>query len=236
MKSLKMLKTHNPGLLITFCGLDGSGKTTMIKLLAEYLQTMNLPVVLTKQPTDFVRSSKMFRTFMDTPNHEEYDYRSLSLLCASDRVQHCNREILPLLNSGHVVISDRYFYSCLANLRARGYKQDKWIYEVSSMIPKPDLAFFMDLEVDTAIAHVRSRESEKDSFIDMPLQHRLRAEYLAIADKNVGITITVQPDPAKTFAAVKSAVDKHLLGSSIHISPPVATRTIYNGEAAHVKV
>ncbi len=82
-----------PGKLITFCGLDGCGKTTMIHRLDAWLRERGDRVALTKQPTDFVRKSAIFRTYMDCPEHDAYDYRSLSLLAASDRVQHSNRVI-----------------------------------------------------------------------------------------------------------------------------------------------
>ena len=118
MKKLRMRPNETNGILITFCGLDGCGKTTMIKKLMWDLDRDN--VFLTKQPTDFVRNSDIFRTYMDNPDHDAYDYRSLSLLAASDRVQHVNKVIQPELEKGKVVISDRYIYSCLANLRARG--------------------------------------------------------------------------------------------------------------------
>ena len=130
MKSLNMRPNTTSGFLFTFCGLDGCGKTTMIKRIKEYLEK-EYSVFLTKQPTNAVRESDIFRTYMDNPNHDAYDYRSLSLLAASDRVQHTNKVILPRIEAGEIVISDRYFYYCLANLRARGYEKDKWIYEVA---------------------------------------------------------------------------------------------------------
>lgn len=195
------LKT--PGMLITFCGLDGCGKTTLIQKLEEYLRDLNIPVTLTKQPTDFVRQSAIFRSYMDTPAHDAYDYRSLSLLCASDRVQHSNRVIFPSLKKGDTVISDRYFYSCLANLHARGYTEDKWIYEVAESIPKPDLAFFLDIDVPTAVKRVRSREAEKNRFIDMGLQYRLKDEYIAIAKSNNGIIVPTDIGVENTFNIVK---------------------------------
>ena len=128
MRKLKMRSNQTNGLLITFCGLDGCGKTTMIQHLVSDLETQHIEVFLTKQPTDFVRKSDIFRTYMDSPDHNAFDYRSLSLLAASDRVQHSNRIIEPEMKDGNIVISDRYFYSCLANLRARGFEKDKWIY------------------------------------------------------------------------------------------------------------
>ena len=189
-----MIPHQFPGKLITFCGLDGCGKSTMIKMTAAYLKEF-ADIFLTKQPTDSVRNSDIFRTYMDQPNHDAYDYRALSLLCASDRVQHCKGVILPALKDDVTVISDRYFYSCLANLRARGYTEDKWIYEIANRIPDPDAAFFLDVPVETAVARVRSRPEERKRYIDMDLQYRLREEYIKIAQENDGILLNGEDPP-----------------------------------------
>lgn len=190
MELLRMYKNKYPGTLITFCGLDGCGKTTLINLLAKKLKKSGKKIIITKQPTDYVRNSDIFRTYMDSPNHENYEYRSLSLLAASDRVQHCAKIIVPELERGNIVISDRYFYSCLANLHARGFEDDKWIYEISESIIEPDAAFFIDVPVDTAIKRVRSREEEKDRYIDVDLQHKLRRAYMSISNINNGIFLS----------------------------------------------
>lgn len=198
------MKNNNfEGKLISFCGLDGCGKTTQINRLKELLTSFDLSINLTKQPTDFVRKSEIFRTFMDTPNHDEFDYQALSLLAASDRVQHSNKVISPALERGNIVISDRYFYSCLANLRARGYTHDKWIYDIAKSITKPDIAFFLDTDVDIAIKRVRSRESEKDRYIDVDLQYRLREQYLEIAYENGGVVISTNQSEDSCFKTIK---------------------------------
>ena len=146
MVRLNMRSNQTSGLLITFCGLDGCGKTTMIRrLVADFKKESD--VFLTKQPTTAVRESEIFRTYMDCPNHDAFDYRSLSLLAASDRLQHVNKVIEPAMQTGKTVLSDRYFYSCLANLRARGFTQDRWIYEIAESVVKPDVAFFFDVPV-----------------------------------------------------------------------------------------
>ena len=69
MQRLSMRPNRTKGKLITFCGLDGCGKTTMIRRLMAELEKEH-QVFLTKQPTDFVRSSAIFRTYMDCPNHD----------------------------------------------------------------------------------------------------------------------------------------------------------------------
>lgn len=209
MKKLNMRDNVTPGFLITFCGLDGCGKTTMMKKLIVDLEKEH-NVFVTKQPTNAVRNSEIFRTYMDCPNHDAFDYRSLSLLAASDRLQHVNKVIEPEMQHGRIVLSDRYFYSCLSNLRARGFENDEWIYEIAESVIKPDLAFFFDVPVEEAVARVRRRPEEKDRYIDIPLQHKLRSEYINICQANNGVLIsTLQPEK-DCYAIVKNAVKEML--------------------------
>ena len=165
-------------------------------------------VFVTKQPTDFVRKSEIFRTYMDSPIHDAFDYRSLSLLAASDRLQHVSKVIEPELQKGNIVISDRYFYSCLANLRARGFEKDGWIYEIAESIVRPDVAFFFDVPVETAVKRVRCRPEEKDRYIDMDLQYKLREEYINICKANGGVLISTVQDKEESYNQVKQAVGR----------------------------
>lgn len=207
MKALNMRPNQTTGFLFTFCGLDGCGKTTMLTRLEKELGE-KFPTFMTKQPTNAVRESDIFRTYMDNPDHDAYDYRSLSLLAASDRLQHVNKVIEPQMAQGKVVISDRYFYSCLANLRARGFENDQWIYEIAESVVKPDVAFFFDVPVETAVKRVRSRIEEKDRYIDMELQHRLRDEYIKICEVNNGILISTEMTIEKSYEIVKNEVKR----------------------------
>lgn len=210
MRKLNMPPHRTNGLLITFCGLDGCGKTTMIRRLASDLEK-NATLFLTRQPTSFVRNAEIFRTYMDSPDHKAFDYRSLSLLAASDRLQHVNKTILPALEAGNIVISDRYFYSCLANLYARGYESDKWIFDIAKSIVQPDIAFFLDVPVETAVARVRSRAEEKDNYIDMALQHRLRKEYWAICKANGGVYVDSSGAEEETYKQILAIAERKAL-------------------------
>lgn len=209
MKKLDMRKNTTPGYLITFCGLDGCGKTTMMQRLITDLEK-DYSIFVTKQPTNAVRKSEIFRTYMDSPNHDAFDYRSLSLLAASDRLQHVNKVIEPEMETGRIVLSDRYFYSCLANLRARGFESDNWIYEVAESVINPDISFFFDVPVEEAIARVRRRPAEKDRYIDIDLQHRLREEYIDICISNGGILVPTTQPKEKCYEIVKKAVKEML--------------------------
>lgn len=202
-----MRPNETDGLLFTFCGLDGCGKTTNLSKLKDELER-EYPVFLTKQPTDAVRNSEIFRTYMDCPDHSAFDYRSLSLLAASDRLQHGSKVIEPALKDGKIVISDRYFYSCLANLRARGFENDEWIYEIAHSVVKPDIAFFFDVPVGIAVERVRSRPEEKKRYIDMELQYRLHDEYIEICKANDGVLVPTDIPFEKSYAIVKREVER----------------------------
>ena len=207
VKTLNMKPNETPGFLFTFCGLDGCGKTTMLTRLEKELDD-KYKIFTTKQPTNAVRDSDIFRTYMDNPNHDAYDYRSLSLLAASDRLQHVNKVVEPQMAQGKIVISDRYFYSCLANLRARGFENDEWIYEIAESVVKPDVAFFFDVPVKTAVRRVRSRIEEKDRYIDMELQYKLRDEYIKICEANNGVLISTEMPIEECCSIVRSEVER----------------------------
>ena len=208
MKSLEMKPHNTQGKLITFCGLDGCGKSTMIQLLTKDLQKSGYDVLITKQPTNMMRQTEIFRNYMDSEDHSHFEYRALSLMAAADRLQHVNHVILPALREGKVVICDRYFYSCLANLRARGYEKDMWIYEISQNIPAPDFSFFLDVPVATAVSRVRKRPEEKNRYIDMALQYRLRQEYQNICRENHGFLISSDGDAMQTYKNILNDIAK----------------------------
>ena len=209
MKKLKMKEKSPSGLLITFCGLDGCGKTTLIRRLADELSSQ-FSVFEAREPTDFVRKSEIFRTYMDSEDHSAYEYRALSLMAAADRLQHVSHIIRPHLNRGQIVISDRYVYSCLANLRARGYCSDRWIYEIIENITAPDLSVFIDISVEEAISRVRSRPDERNSYIDTELQYRLRDEYIEICRATGGLSVSSETPIAETYAAIIEEVKKKI--------------------------
>ena len=209
MKQLNMRANTTDGYLITFCGLDGCGKTTMMQKLISDLEQEH-KIFVTKQPTNAVRQSEIFRTYMDSPDHDAFDYRCLSLLAASDRIQHSNKVIEPAMKEGKIVLSDRYFYSCLSNLYARGFENDEWIFEIAESIIKPDLAIFLDIPVETAIARVRKRPEEKYRYIDVDLQYKLRQIYIDICNANNGLLISTEQPKEICYSIISNKV-KELL-------------------------
>ena len=195
-----------PGILISFCGIDGSGKTTQIDMLSSWLAQKHYETTRTFQPTTAVRESALFRQFVDSNKHSGLEYRSLSLITVSDRLQHSRHFILPKLMNSEIVISDRYFYSALANLWTRGYKNDKWIYEISSYIPKPDLSFFIDTDFDISLQRVRKRPNEKEKFIDVDFNRSLCTNLMQIGKESDCIILNGED----TIENIHSVVISHL--------------------------
>lgn len=201
-----------PGKLITFCGLDGSGKTTMIGLLENYLTSLGDKCFLVKQPTEDIRNNSLFRTSVDLPYTENVDYRAVSMLCVADKLQHTTKIIEPLLKEGNTVICDRYYYSSLANLVAYGFFNDEWIYEVSTHIIKPNFAFFLNVDSELAIKRVHARENEKYRYIDNSFQKRLSTAYYLIASYNDGIIVDCNADILDGFTKIKENINGGRLG------------------------
>ena len=191
-----------PGKLITFCGIDGSGKTSIIAKCKDYFLKQDKEVVLTRQPTTEFRNRPDFRAFVDGKDFSPFDFKALTL--AADRLQHVNKFIIPQLQHGNIVISDRYFYSCLANHRAMGYTKDAWIDPIMEEFFRPDLAFFLDIPVALAVKRIRRRPTEKNRYIDVEYQEKLRHEYLYIANQFNGIVVPSETSVAQTFRHIQT--------------------------------
>ena len=195
-------------MLITFCGLDAAGKSTNINALKKKMHGMYGGTTLLKQPTEEVRKSEMFKTYMAKSDHANYDYLALSLRCFSDRLQQDKWEVRPALDRGDAVICDRYIFSHLANLNAREMQDRIWAVDLSKNIVKPDIAFFLDVPVEVSVKRVRQRPEEKNKYIDIDLQYKLRDEYLKIAKLNDGIVIDCTQEPDRVFQRIMAEVLK----------------------------
>jgi dTMP kinase len=197
------------GVLIVFCGLDGSGKTTLIERLTSVLKARGIEPIKTKQPTDQVRQSPLFQRVMYTPDFfSSIEYRAHSLVTVSDRIQHSLRFILPELDNGKVVISDRYFFSAITNLRARGYTEDRWIYELANHLPRPDLSFFCEAPFDLILQRLSRRPNEKNRFFDVDFNRRLYDEFVSMRSNYLGaITLDTSQSLDRTGEEMQKNVD-----------------------------
>ena len=105
-----------PGTFITFEGIDGSGKSTQLRLLSNFLRAHRCDAVITREPGGTALGLRLREALLDAL--EEVDPLTELLVFAADRAQHVNRMLLPALESGAVVISDRYADATVASYQA----------------------------------------------------------------------------------------------------------------------
>ncbi|MHC1722871.1 MAG: dTMP kinase [Aminipila sp.] len=149
------------GLFISIEGPDGSGKSTQIRLLKEFLNNNGMEVILTREPGGTVISEKIRQIILDK-EHIEMDPMTEALLYAASRAQHVTEVIKPGLQSGKTVICDRFVDSSIAY---QGYGRHlgdavRIINEYAVAGCMPDITFL--LKVDPSVGKNRIKEEEQD--------------------------------------------------------------------------
>lgn len=127
-----MKKNTYKGILIAFDGPNGAGKTTLTGLVGEQLKSIGYEVYVTKEPTE-TELGHYLRIFSET--HNGY---SLACLVMTDRYEHLDKEIIPALKDGKVVVTDRYILSSLILQMMDGVESD-FLMHINSEIIIPDL-------------------------------------------------------------------------------------------------
>lgn len=149
------------GLFITMEGSDGSGKTTQIEELQGYLVNLGYEVMITREPGGTSISEKIRKIILDV-NNETLSDMTEALLYAASRAQHVEEKIKPALETGKIVISDRFVDSSIAYQGyARGIGIDT-VEEVNKYALQgviPDITFFFDIEPEIAMKRKVSQKS-----------------------------------------------------------------------------
>jgi dTMP kinase len=171
-----------PGRLIVFCGIDGSGKSTQIKLLKQFLTELGYQCEAFKQPTPWFRNNELVRRCLDEADYK-VDQRFLALLSAADRINQISTVIEPLLANGTQVLLDRYVYSSYAYLHARGLTDYQWLKTINKYVPRPDLAFYLDADPQVALSRILMRDGarHKKEEQNIGVMKRVRSRFLELA-------------------------------------------------------
>jgi dTMP kinase len=172
---------------ITFEGIDGSGKSTQLRMLASELRLRGREVVTTREPGGTPLGKRVRKVVLDA--EEQVDPLAELLLYAADRAQHVRRLVRPALESGHFVLSDRYADATVAYQGAgRGFPEEL-VAEVVALATgglMPDLTLIFDLTVEESRrrAEQRSLKGDKQDRLDAEdaaFHTRVRDAYLRIA-------------------------------------------------------
>jgi dTMP kinase len=148
-EALRQRGIREPGKLIVVEGIDGSGKSTQIRLLDKWLRSLGLRVFHTEwNSSELVKeiTSKGKKKALLTPT-------TFCLLHATDFADRYERNILPLLRAGYFVLADRYVYTAFARDVVRGCSP-QWVRKVYSFAVRPDVAFYFQVPVEIAINRI----------------------------------------------------------------------------------
>jgi dTMP kinase len=178
-----------PGKFITFEGIDGSGKSTQLRMLAASLRGRGVNLLTTFEPGDTPLGRRLRDSFLET--EETVAPMAELLLFAADRAQHVEFMIKPALAAGRIVISDRYADATFAYQGAgRGFdeKTVNRVIELATDGLKPDLTLFFDIPISLAVSRMNTRgesgeKSNRMDFETVEFYERVRDAYLGIAKR-----------------------------------------------------
>ncbi len=180
-----------PGKIIAIEGTDGVGRSTQIRLLREWLEVQGYGVV----ETGWTRSTLMQPTIDLAKASNTLNKLTFVLLYATDFADRLEKEIIPALKAGFIVLTDRYIYTALARAGVRGVDR-AWLRSLYGFAIAPHLVFYLKVDVDTLIRRVlqsrgmdywesgmdlKSGDDIYDSF--RAYQGKLMREYNQLADE-----------------------------------------------------
>ena len=201
------------GVFIVLDGLDGSGKSEMVKLLHNYLfsKSKKYRILTTREPTNGAYG-KEIRDILARETDPSINGQKLLELFIKDREEHLKNIILPFLNKSNnhevnIAICDRYYYSTIAFQSVQGLDM-RMLIEVNKGFLMPDVAFILDVKPEAALERIKGREKEK--FEQLEFMNKLREKFLELPkflNDNIKI-IDASKDKDVVFDHIKKEADK----------------------------
>lgn len=169
---------------IAFEGLDGSGKSTQVKLLSDELKKEGHKIYTTFEPTDSPIGSLIKNIFK---HRIEADHRTIAGLYVADRLDHLLNKtngILKKMEEGYTVITDRYYFSSYAYQGT--HMSLDWVIQANSLsagLLRPDLTIFIDVSPDVAMQRLSEGRNMIELYESLDNLHNVREKYLEAFDK-----------------------------------------------------
>ena len=166
------MEHRNKGILIAIEGIDGTGKSTQVKLLADYLREKGCTVVETREPTNGPYGQKIRKLYVDRGQCTLEEELNLFI---EDRRQHVQEVVNPALTAGHIVLTDRYYFSTAAYQGAAGMDPEE-VFAKNSFAPEPDMVILLTLKPEASLARIRElRGDDLNDFEQEDQLHKVAA-------------------------------------------------------------
>jgi dTMP kinase len=210
------------GIFITVEGIDGTGKSTQLRLLADWLRRQGYKLLLTREPGGTRVGEQIRKILLDSRNSELSSLTELLLMYAA-RQQHLEEVVRPALNRGEIVLSDRFNDASLAYQgygRQLGKSPIRLLDGLVCGGTEPDLTLILDVPVRTALARASKRDGRRGQqrFESQGLRFhdRVRKGYLKIAeDQPRRVQVIRASDPVQAVRdRIREAVDRFLRENS----------------------
>ncbi len=179
----------NRGKFIVFEGGDGSGKSTALEKIYDFLVENGIECIKTREPGGIKISEDIRNIILDTKN-TEMDRKTEALLYAAARRQHLVEKVIPELEKGKIVLCDRFIYSSLAYQGyARGIPVDE-IFQINKFAIgeyMPDLNIFFDISPEVGLSRIQKNKDREVNRLDLEkldFHNRVRDGYYKLVEKN----------------------------------------------------
>jgi dTMP kinase len=203
------------GLFVCFEGGEGGGKSTQSRLLRDWLEAQGRTVLLTFEPGDTAVGKELRRIVLD-PSTGDLANRTEVLLYAADKAEHVDTVVLPALERGEVVITDRYVDSSLA-YQGAGRAEDlagvEAVQRWATRDLRPHLTVVLDLEPSDGLARFEGRDRIEGESLDFHQRVRLKFLELATADPEHYLVLDARQSIESLHAAIRARVEPLLEGS-----------------------
>ena len=175
---------RDKGYFISFEGIDGSGKSTQIQRLADFLRSLSFDIVVTREPGGSVGGEEI-RKLLLQGDVDRWSAETEILLFTAARRDHLERIILPAMKNGQIVICDRFTDSTRMYQGMRGPKLKKLVDMLDKEVigHDPDLTILIDIDPEIGLRRAKSRETVEERFEDfgLELQKKMRKGFLDLS-------------------------------------------------------
>ncbi|OPL07402.1 MAG: thymidylate kinase [delta proteobacterium ML8_F1] len=202
--------------IISLEGGDGSGKTTLIKKIEKYFIDKEIPYMITREPGG-VRISEAIREIILDTRYTEMDYKTEALLYAAARRQHLTEKVIPQLDSGRVILFDRYVDSSVVYQGyVRGIGMEE-VYRMNLFATEgflPVLTLLLDVDPKEGIKRISENERHEDrlDLEGISFHQKVREGYLLLAKKYPDRIKIVDANgtPQAVYRQVEALLDAYL--------------------------